>query len=344
MGHNVKYQLTSQKEAAHKSWEKFQRNRTAEWGLSGIDTGHHYLNMIIGGWQPDKLTVIAARSGVGKTAVTTQMFQSGGRILQGRRPEYLFFTWEMSPDYLVDRHVSHEAGVTYRQMTQGARLLSDSTLERIRKAYDSADSLPVQYQTMSLNIDEIRPIVHSFAEQCAGKSQVEGIEVQPVVIIDYIGMAIFDKYGPRTYGIQEFINGCKQLANQTGAAMCVFSQINRTADVKEMPSKSDISDSQSIEQASDNLILLHRPEHHKVKTFKDPNTGYEIESDGKIVVRVEKCRDSEISDLVINTDIRYYRFWDEGMHWNEAYWDLYSDPSFWIDHFGLADGSQLKVV
>jgi replicative DNA helicase len=39
------------------------------------------------------------------TAITAQMFQAGKRILQGRRAEFLFFTWEMSPDYLVDRHV-----------------------------------------------------------------------------------------------------------------------------------------------------------------------------------------------------------------------------------------------
>jgi len=344
MGDSVKYKITEQHEAVAASWKKFERNQNADWGLTGVDTGHHFLNMIIGGWMPGKVTTIAARSGVGKTALTTQMFQSGSRILQNRRPEYLFFTWEMSPDYLVDRHISNEAGVTFRQLTQGARLLSDPTIDRIKTAYENADSLPIHYQTMSLNIADVVALTHQFVEQCGQKSKVEGVEVQPVVVVDFIGMAQFEKFGPRTYGISEFIYGCKQAATQAGAAFCVFSQINRSSDLKEKPSRSDISDSQSIEQASDNLILLHRPEHHRVPTLRDPNTGNEMSSEGRMLIMVEKCRDAEMHDDIINCDVGYYRFWNEGMRWNEPYWDMYSSGEFWINHFGLDTSSQLKVV
>lgn len=344
MGDGVKLNITEQHEAVMSSWQKFERNQTADWGLSGVDTGHHFLNMIIGGWLPGKVTTIAARSGVGKTALTTQMFQSGGRILQDRRPEYLFFTWEMSPDYLVDRHISQQVGVTFRQLTQGARLLSDTTIKRINEAYANADQLPIHYQQISLNIADVVALTHQFADQCKEKSKVEGIHVQPVIVIDFIGMAQFEKYGPRTYGISEFIYGCKQAATQSGASFCVFSQINRSSDMKEKPARSDISDSQSIEQASDNLILLHRPEHHRVPTLRDPNTGQEMSSEGRVLAMVEKCRDAEMKDYLLNTDIRFYRFWDEGTKWDDPYWEQYSSGEFWIDHFDLGASHQLKVV
>lgn len=344
MGDGIRYKLTDQHEAVMSSWKKFEKNQTSDWGLSGVDTGHHWLNMITGGWLPGKVTTIAARSSIGKTATVTQMLNSGSRVLQGRRPEYLLFTWEMSPDYLVDRHVSMEVGLTIRQLTQGARLLSDSTIESVKKAYKSADKLPIQYQQMSLNINEVVSITQKFAKKCNEKSEVEGIVVQPVVIIDFIGMAQFDKSGPRTYGISEFIYGCKQAATQTGASFCIFSQINRTSDMKDKPSRSDISDSQSIEQASDNLIILHRPEHHKIPTMRDPHTGQEMSSEGKMLVLVEKCRDSDMKDEVINCDVGFNRFWSEGMKWDEPYWLLYESGEFWIEHFGLSGSRQLKVV
>ena len=68
MGDGVKLNITEQHEAVLSSYKKFERNQTADWGLAGVDTGHHFLNMITGGWMPGKVTTIAARSGVGKTA------------------------------------------------------------------------------------------------------------------------------------------------------------------------------------------------------------------------------------------------------------------------------------
>jgi replicative DNA helicase len=341
---NFKDEIVQQHEAVVKSWKKFEKNMSAEWGLSGVDTGHHYLNLTTGGWSPGKLTTIAARSGVGKTALTTQMFQSGARVLQGRRPEYLFFTWEMSPDYLVDRHISHEVGLNYKQLTQGARLLPTSTVEKIKAHYKTADSLPVSYQQISLNISDVMVMSKQFVEMCEEKSQVEGVAIQPVIIIDFIGMAQFDKFGPRTYGISEFIYGCKQVASQTGASFCVFSQINRSSDLKERPNRADISDSQAIEQASDHLILLHRPEHHRVRTMRDPVTGEDMSTEGKMVVIVEKNRDGELQDYIVNADVQYYRFWSEGQRWNEPYWEQYESAEFWMNHFNLGNESQLKVV
>lgn len=339
-----KLKIIGQHDAVLKSWERFERNRSAEWGLAGHDTGHDALNLSIGGWIPTKLTTIAARSGVGKTAMTTQMFQAGKRILQGRRAEFLFFTWEMSPDFLVDRHICHQNGLTLKHLTQGARLLPDHRIQSIKEAYQDADSLPVHYQQISLNIKDVMAMSQKFVDTCNRKSDVEGILVQPVVVVDFIGMAKYDDYGPRTYGISEFIYGCKQVANQTGASFCVFSQINRGADQKERPQKVDISDSQSIEQASDNLIILHRPEYHRVPVIKMPRTGEEVPSDGKMLIFVEKSRDYGPQDILTNCDVRYYRFWNEGVRWSEPYWEKYSQADFWINHFDLNDGSQLKVV
>jgi replicative DNA helicase len=338
--------LITQKEAIKRSLDRLEKNRKKDWGLTGHDTGHHYLNMMIGGWIPTKVTTIGARSGVGKTALTTQMFQAGARVLNKRRAEYLFFTWEMESSYLVDRHICNVVGLTNRELSQGAKLLDAGDMISVKDAYKNAEDLPVMYHQNSLDIGRLRTISESFVKICEKKSKDEGIDVQPVIVIDYIGLAMFESSGLRTYGIADFLNGCKQLANETGAAVCVFSQINRSSDEKKVPGRVDFSDSQSIEQASDNLILMHRPEYHGIPRLRDPRNNQDLDSVNRMLVRTLKSRDFGTSDAVVHCAIKYYRFWDEKMaSWDEPYWEWYSQKDFWLEHFGLKNRThQLKIA
>jgi replicative DNA helicase len=221
-------------------------------------------------------------------------------------------------------------------LSQGAKLLGDETYKAIRNAYVEAEKLPVTYQQNSTNIRVVKRLVLEFIESCENKAKIEKILIQPVVIIDYIGMAMFDGSGLRTYGIGDFMNGCKQLANQTGAAFCIFAQINRGADSKDMPERSDFSDSQSIEMASDNLLLLHRPEYNGIPVITDPSTGLEMGSEGKMLIRILKGRDFGTGDVLINCDIKHYRFWDlDHDRWSYPYWTDYNKKEFWMQQFGF---------
>ena len=327
--------LISQKDAVMKSWNRFQENRRKEWGLHGHDMGIHPLNLAVGGWIPGKLTTVGARSGVGKTSITTPAFAAGNRILNGRRAEFLFFSWEMESSLLVDRHICFRTGLTMKHLNQGAKLLGENNLKLVKSAYSEANQLPVHYQQHSTDITVVKSLVMEFVQRCQEKEQVEGVAIQPVVVIDYIGMAQFEGSGLRTYGIGDFMNGLKQVINQTGAAAMVMAQINRSSDEKTMPERSDFSDSQSIEMASDNLVLLHRPEYNNVKVIKDPDTDTEVNSAGKMLLRVLKGRDYGTGDKLINCDIKHFRFWDQEHEWNQEYWDLYSKEEFWLDYFGL---------
>jgi replicative DNA helicase len=328
--------LITQREATTRSWKRLDENRGREWGLYGHDMGIHVLNMMLGGWIPGKVTTVAARSGIGKTALTVPMFDAAGRVQNGKRAEILFFTWEMESSYLVDRQVCYKLGITNHMLTQGSKLFGESTWTKAKTAYKEVERLPVTYQEMSTNINTVSAIVLEFVKQCKEKEKVEGLKIQPVVIVDYIGMAQFEGAGLRTYGIADFMNGAKKLANQTGAAFCIFAQINRGADEKDVPTRSDISDSQSIEMASDNLVLLHRPEYNGIATIADPDNGGEmIESKNKMLIRVLKGRDFGTGDKLVNCDIKYYRFWDMEHDFTTEYWKLYEKKEFWLKHFGL---------
>lgn len=338
--------LVSQREATIESWERFKTNKERDWGLFGHDMGLHQFNLMLGGWIPKKVTTIGGRSGMGKTALTVEMFKAGNRVLNGKRAEFLFFSWEMGPSYMVDRHICNQLGVTLRMLNQGAKLLTSTQQERLEGIYKEASRLPVTYQEFSTNIDTVKALGYEFVEECKKKSKIEGIEIQPVIVIDYIGMAQFDGSGLRTYGIGDFMNGFKQFCNVTGAAGCIFAQINRSADDKPVPDRSDFSDSQSIEMASDNLLIIHRPEYNGEKTMWDPLLGKEIQSDNKMLVRVLKGRDYGTGDFVVESDVAHFRFHDPSQKWDFPYYEMYQSSEFWLNHFGLKriESEQMKIA
>lgn len=329
------FNIIDQPQAAKKSWVRYLENQSREWGLYGHDTGIHDLNMAIGGWIPTKLTTIAGRSGHGKTALTSAIFEAGARVMNGRRVEFCFFTWEMESSYLVDRYITYKTGISGRMLTQGAKLLDPTQQALIKDAYEEALTLPIQYQEMSIDIEKVKRIFTEFCEKVRKKSEEEGIEIIPVGIIDFIGMAKFESAGLRTYGIGDFMSGLKSLCNSTGGAFMVIAQINRSADDRDVPQRSDLSDSQSIENNSDNLIIIHRPEYNNILSIKNPSTGEEEDARNKMLFRVCKGRDFGTGDMLLGCEMNKYRFWNLEFGYESKYWENYSDQEFWKKQFNL---------
>ncbi len=326
----------TQRTAVDQSYKRLTTNISREWGLYGADTGLHTLNMAIGGLIPTRLTTIGARSGTGKTSIVAQLFDAGSRIVGGRRCEFLFFTWELDPSLIVDRLICNKAGVTLRMLNQGAKLLSKKTLGEINQAYGSAEGLPIYYQPISLDINSIRVLSLEFVKRCKEKAVVEGVDILPVAVVDYLNMAMFEGSGLRTYGIADFMNGLKQLANETGMSWVVLAQLNRAVDKEaRIPDRADFSDSSAIENASDNLVVLYRPEYHNIRTIMNPSTGVEEDSTDKMLMRILKCRDYGPGDALMNCSVKNFRFWAEDHTWDYPYYKDYSKEDFWLKKFNL---------
>lgn len=332
---NLYQQLKTQREAVTQSWERLNENINRDWDLYGYDFGIHRINMAIGGIVPTRITTIGARSGSGKTSLLCPMFEASLRQKGNlSRVEYLLFSWELDPSIVTDRAICSRVGLTLRQLNQGAKLLSQETMRTVKSAYSVVSKFPVVYQTHSIDINHIRRIATEFVAVCAEKSKIAGYHIQPVICIDYLNMAQFEVAGLRTYGIADFMNGLKQFCNETRAAAVVFAQLSRDTDkANKIPDRADFSDSAAIENASDNLIVMWRPEYHNVAKVYDPDINEEIESRGKLLVRVLKGRDYGTGDFLINCDMKHFRFWDQMHSFDEDYWERYRNPEFWQAEF-----------
>ena len=329
--------LITQNKALIESWDRLQFNRNRDWDLYGYDIGIHPVNMAIGGIIPTKVTVVGARSGSGKTGFVAQMFEASlRRKSDASRVEFLFFTWELDPSIVIDRGVCLRTGLTIRQLNQGAKLLGEKTMANVKSAYEVISKYPIVYQPYSLNINEVVRLSTAFIERCKEKSKVEGNHIHPVLVIDYLNMAQFDNEGLRTYGIASFMNGLKQFCNNTKASAIILAQLSRETDKQsKLPDRADFSDSGAIENAADNLIALYRPEHHGLSSIMNPDTGVEVDSRNKMLIRVLKGRDYGTGDFLINCDIKFFRFWDLNQQWDTLYYEDYKNPDFWKNEFGL---------
>ncbi|MDA9280762.1 replicative DNA helicase, partial [Flavobacteriaceae bacterium] len=85
-------------------------------GLSGIPSGFDKLDKLTSGWQPSDLIIVAARPGMGKTALTLSMARN---IAVNNNQGVAFFSLEMSSVQLITRLISSETGLSSEKLRTG---------------------------------------------------------------------------------------------------------------------------------------------------------------------------------------------------------------------------------
>lgn len=85
-------------------------------GLSGIPSGFDKLDKLTSGWQPSDLIIVAARPGMGKTALTLSMARN---IAVNSEIPVAFFSLEMSSVQLITRLISSETGLSSEKLRTG---------------------------------------------------------------------------------------------------------------------------------------------------------------------------------------------------------------------------------
>jgi replicative DNA helicase len=323
----------TQREATVESYKQYQSILTRPTGLYGTDTGLHTLNMVTGGHVPTNITTFAGRSGLGKTSIITPMCEAAAREGE-RRSELLVCSWEMTAAKLINRYICYRTGLTLAHLKY-PKILDDRQRKAIEEAYAIASKFPIHYHQYSTSLSAVKKMVEDFVEKVSRKAIVNDTPIQPVFVLDYIGRIQSEGKGNRTYDIQGFLYGIKELCNKFGISALILAQINRGADKQEFPVVADLSDSSFIEAASDNIILLHRPEYHGQTMMKHPVYQSDIPTRDKALFRIVKARESAPGDILVNCDIARFRWWAEEDKFSDQYWTRYKSDEFWEKNINM---------
>jgi replicative DNA helicase len=257
---NLKRSSETAQELVIQAKNKIQEIANKE-GLSGIPSGFDKLDKLTSGWQPSDLIIVAARPGMGKTALTLSMAKN---IAVNQNIPVAFFSLEMASVQLITRLISSETELSSEKLRTGK--LEKHEWEALNVRVKGLEKAPLYIDdTPSLSIFDLRAKARRLASQ-------HGIKL---IVIDYLQLMTAGgghKSGNREQEISMISRNLKALAKELNVPVIALSQLSRAVETRggsKRPLLSDLRESGAIEQDADIVSFIYRPEYYKIDEWDD---------------------------------------------------------------------------
>lgn len=276
-------ELVPQDKAFHSFIESLAVRVERKDELLGYSTGIRAIDDFTAGMVPQELTVLAAGTGGGKSAlalnIATAIARAGGTVL--------YFSMEMTRDELEFRMASTAAGVPLFKIRKG--WLSESELSRIGIEMSKTSEMPLYIdESLDLTIRELRARTRKAAR--AGKLSL--------VVVDYFQLLtpIKRKDGRRDAEFAEMSRGCKKLSREFKVPVLLLSQLSRGDKQRRRPELWDLKETSALEQDADNVWFLYHPGDN--------------DNEGNVELLVRKARSGPTGDVKLCFEKNILRFYD----------------------------------
>ncbi len=226
-------------------------------GITGIPTGFNNIDNFTNGWQETDLVIIGGASSMGKTSLALTFAYNA--VKHGNVPTAIF-SYEMSYKQLIERLISNETGIDNKWLQKGT--ISDKDLKQIHKSVGVIENLPLfiddcKRTSLQYLLNRIKQLVIT-----------SGIKL---VFIDYLQLiSARTKGGTREQEISRIARALKNIAKELNITIIALSQLNRGVGLRQesRPTMSDLRESGEIEQASDIVVLVYRPEYYGISEIE----------------------------------------------------------------------------
>src|SRR5699024_3846505 len=249
---------------------------------TGIKSFEKLDNLLAGGLYGSMLLTIGARPSVGKTAYAVNL----ARQIVSEDPEVQvdFFTLEMNKREMLNRFISAVANV------DSQKLKNPSDLDLLFSEQVSAGINWVRDHKIRI-YDRVLTLggILSVIKKNAAKAKPD----KYVAIIDYIGLVKVNGKQDRWLQVGQITRELKIIANEFNVPVIALSQLNRESEKRKELLLSDLRESGSIEQDSNVVAFLYRPD-----------------EENKSIVRlsVKKNREGQLGDIDYYFDGKYMFF------------------------------------
>ncbi|MGI8680474.1 MAG: replicative DNA helicase [Jatrophihabitans sp.] len=256
---------------------------------TGIPTGFQQLDEITNGLHPGQMVTVAGRPGSGKSTLALDIARSAA--VKHQKPTAIF-SLEMGKIEIMMRLFSAEAGVALQNMRSGH--MSDQDWTRLARRSSELAEAPLYIDdSPNLTMMEIR----AKARRLKQRHDLQ------LIVIDYLQLMTSGKrVESRQQEVSEFSRATKLLAKELDVPVVVLSQLNRSSEQRtdKKPLLSDLRESGSIEQDSDMVLLVHRPDLYEPET----------ERAGEADLIIAKHRNGPTATVAVAFQGRYSRFAD----------------------------------
>jgi len=279
--------------------------------LHGLHTGFHKLDEMTSGWKAGEMIVLAARPGMGKTALAMTFAQ---RVLKERYDESIdayrkpghpvgVFSLEMTNEQLMLRLLASHGSESLQRIRQGD--LDEHSLQKLRMVAADMKEWPLYLDDSSfLTINQLRGKARRMKDRF-------GIEM---LVIDYLQLLRSESEQAkdnRQNEVAEISRGIKALAKELSIPIIILAQLNRKSEEgKQEPALHNLRESGAIEQDADVVLLLHRPEAEKDADGNERQAGPVI----PYSLNIAKQRNGPTDKIDILFHAPYTRFDDPVRH------------------------------
>lgn len=216
-------------------------------------------NFLSGGLYGSMLLTIGARPSVGKTAYGVNLAYQ--IISNDPEVQVDFFTLEMNKREMLNRFVARHTNISSQNLKRPAKTLQQYERDAVADALDWYRERKLRVYDKVLSLSGILSIIR----ENASKAKIN----KYVAIIDYIGLVkVENSRAKRWEQIGQISRELKIMANEYNVPIVVLAQLNRDVDANQTPQLSNLRDSGSIEQDSNVVAFLHRPDKNDPKVVQ----------------------------------------------------------------------------
>ncbi len=299
------------REEIDKAIALIERFQSRKGHLQGLPTGFHKLDEVTAGWKAGEMIVLAARPGMGKTALALTFAR---RALEQRYDEASdawkkpghavgMFSLEMTNEQLMLRLLASYGSESLGRIRAGD--LDEHAMQKLRLVAADMREWPLYLDDSSfLTINQLRGKARRMKDRF-------GIEM---LVIDYLQLLRSESAQAkdnRQNEVAEISRGIKALAKELSIPIIILAQLNRKSEeARQEPALHNLRESGAIEQDADVVMLLHRPDPEKDEDGNERQVGPVIPYN--LIIAKQRNGPTEKLDILFHAP--YTRFDDPVRH------------------------------
>ena len=269
--------------------------------VTGVPSGFKLFDTMTGGFSDGNMITVAGRPGMGKTTAVLQIAKNASRI--GKKKVGII-TLEMTQKELTSKIISSETRIDYKRILK--QFPTEAEYFAINNKMQDILGIEVYF------IDKPSLTERDFKIECRKLVREFGCDM---IIIDYLQlMHTHDKKGTREQEISTISRAIKSTAKHLEIPIIALSQLSRSVEQRggdKRPMLSDLRESGAIEQDSDMVVFLYRPEYYDIFENEDGES-----TQGVVEWIIAKHRGGDTGTIPLHGDLRYSVIQDERDEYN----------------------------
>ena len=254
---------------------------------TGITSGYENINKFTNGFQRGEVTIVGARTSVGKTSLALNMAYKAAR----KGTTVAIFELEMTGESLAKRMIAMASNVSLSKIMTGN--LTDIDRVKIYATSKEVMSLPIFIDDGPNSLMDIENKCRQLMEK---HPELGLIVVDHMSIVKVVGGKKSDS---RVDEMRKISQGLHAMAKDLDVAVLAVAQLNRDSVKGEVkrPKMVDIKESGAIEQDADVILLLYDPLYENNKLKKQSSMPEDVRHI-EVIVAKQRNGNTGIADLI----------------------------------------------